>query len=188
METKVNLFLLSVLVVAWAGVTLAEPAAALDPVESSTGELADLEDAFAADRTDPTLARALAEHYLRIQQPQLAVAAISSASAEVREDPAVLHRLAKGYEHTGRIDDALATAELARARCARALGTSDSSAVTPVPERRCSERTYVSLDMHASALSHMARWGVVDVRHDDRARRAYALAVRHARLLSASAE
>ena len=86
------------------------------------------------------------------------------------------------------MDDALATARLARARCARALGTSDSSSVTPVPERSCGERTYAALDMHANALGHMARWGVTDVQHDDRARRAYVLAVRSARILSASAE
>jgi hypothetical protein len=99
-----------------------------------------------------------------------------------------LHRLAQAYEETGRMHDALATAELARARCARALGTADASQVTPIPEHGCSEGTYAALDMHANALAHMARWGVTDVQNDPRSRTAYVLAVRNARILSASAE
>jgi hypothetical protein len=34
----------------------------------------------------------------------------------------------------------------------------------------------------------MVRWGVTDVQHDERSLRAYALAVRSARIVSASAE
>lgn len=188
METKVNLVLLALLGVAWGAISLAEPAAALDPSDASTDELASLEDAFAADREDPELARRLADHYLALRSPQLAVAALSAASPEVREDPAILHRLAEAYEETGRMEDALATAELALARCGRALGTSDSSEVTPPPAHGCSERTYAALDMHATALAHLAHWGVTDVQSDPRARTAYALAVRSARILSASAE
>jgi tetratricopeptide (TPR) repeat protein len=187
-ETKVNLVLLAVLGAAWGAITLAEPAAALDPTEPTTSELAALEDAFALDRTDPVLARRLADHYLSLHSPQLAVAALSASSPEVREDPAILHRLAQAYEETGRMDDALATAQLALARCARALGSSEASEVTPVPTHGCTERTYAALDMHATALTHMARWGVSDPQSDPRSRTAYALAVRSARILSASAE
>ena len=71
---------------------------------------------------------------------------------------------------------------------ARALGTAGSSTVTPVPAHACSERTYAALDMHAAALAYMHRWGVEEVQSDPRARQAYVLAVRSARLLSASAE
>lgn len=188
METKVNLVLLAVLAVAYGAVTLAEPAAALDPADASTAELATLEDAFAADRESTELARTLADHYLALRAPQLAVATLSAAAPQVREDPAILHRLAQAYEETGRMDDALATADLAVARCARALGTADSSDVTPLPTHACSERTYAALEMHATALGHLVRWGVTDVQHDPRARTAYALAVRNARILSASAE
>lgn len=188
METKVNLVLLAVLGVAWGAVTLAEPAAALDPAEASTTELAALEDAFAADRSDPVLARRLADQYLFLRSPQMAVAALSASSPEVQEDPAILHRLAQAYEETGRMDDALATAHLALARCARALGTADASDLTPVPTHGCTERTYAALDMHASALGHMARWGVTDPQADPRSRTAYSLAVRSVRILSASAD
>jgi len=188
METKVNLVLLGALAFTWGAVTLAEPAAALDPADRSTDELAALEDAYAADRADPELAAELADHYLTLHQPQLAVAALSASSPELREDPAILHRLAQAYEETGRVDDALGTARLALARCARALGADGASALTPLPARGCTERTYAALDMHAQALSHMARWGVTDVQHDPRTRRAYVMAVLSARLLSASAQ
>lgn len=188
MEAKVNLVLLGTLVFAWGATTLAEPAAALDPAAYPTDELAALEDAYAADRGSPGLARELADHYLAMHQPQLAVSALGASTPEVREDPAVLHRLAQAYEDTGRMDDAYHTALLARARCGRALGTEDSSSVTPVPRHACSERTFAALDMHANALSHLRRWGVTDVENDPRGRRAYAMAVRSARLLSASAE
>ncbi|HJL16870.1 MAG TPA: hypothetical protein RMH99_14495 [Sandaracinaceae bacterium LLY-WYZ-13_1] len=187
METKVNLVLLGALAVIWGAATLAEPAAALDPTDRSTDELAALEDAYAADRGDAELARELADHYLALQRPQLAVVALSASTPEVREDPAILHRLAQAYEETSRIDDALGTARLALARCARALGTDGASSLTPVPAHGCSERTYAALDMHAKALGHMSRWGVTDVHHDPRARRAYVMAVRSARILSASA-
>lgn len=188
METKLNLVLLGVLGVCWGAVTLAEPAAALDPSQHATDELAELEDAYAADRNDPELARRLADHYLALSSPQLAVAALRASSPAVQEDPAILHRLAQAYEETGRMDDAVGTAELALARCARALGTSDASVVTPAPAHACSERTYAALEMHANALGYMARWGVTDVQNDPRSRTAYALAVRSARILSASAD
>jgi hypothetical protein len=187
MEAKVNLGLLAVLGLVWAGVTLAEPAAAL-PRGASTQELAELEDAYAADRNDPLLAREIADRYLTLQQPELAIAAVRAATPEVREDPAVLHRLAQAYEETGQMGDAVATAHLALTRCARAIGTVDSSEVTPVPTHGCDERTYAALDMHATALVHMARWGVTDVQNDPRSRSAYVLAVRNARILSARAE
>jgi hypothetical protein len=86
------------------------------------------------------------------------------------------------------VEDALSTARLALARCARSLGVDGSSEATPVPEHGCSERTYAALDVHQAALSRMHAWGVTDPRTDARADRAYGMAVRAARLVSASAE
>ncbi|MCA9608812.1 MAG: hypothetical protein KC619_24580 [Myxococcales bacterium] len=191
MQTKVSLVLLSALAAIWGATTLTEPAAALDPTDrpaAELDELARLEDAFAADRSNPATARDLADAYLSFDAPRQAVNVLSNTTSSVREDPAILHRLAMAYEELGRMDDAVATARLARARCARSIGTADASAVTPVPAAECTERTYAALDMHANALDRMARWGVTDVQHDDRARQAYVLAVRSARILSASAE
>lgn len=186
MEVKVNLGILVVLGAVWGSLTLTEESAALDPTLESTRELAFLEDRFATHRNDPALATELADAYLRMDRPELAVAALSAADAEVLESPAVAHRLARAYEQTGRLEDALSTSQLALARCARALGTASSSEATPVPRHGCSERTYAALDVQRSALARMRAWGVTDPRGDVRAERAYGMAVRAARLVSAS--
>lgn len=188
MEAKVNVGILCALGVAWATLTLAEPSAALDPAAASTRELADMEDRFALDRDDPALAEQLADAYLALDRADLAVATLSAASPAVHDDPAVAHRLARAFEQSGRLADAVATADTALARCARSIGTSTSSSVTPIPERGCNERTYVSLEMHRQALGRMQAWGITDPRTDPRARLAYTLSVRAARILSASAE
>jgi hypothetical protein len=184
---KLHVGMLGALGVVWATLTLAEPTAALDPALGSTRDLAEMESAFARDRDDAGLAERLADAYLAIHRADLVVAALSSASPEVQADPAVGHRLARAFEESGRVGDALATAELALARCGRSLGTAASSAITPIPERGCTERAYVSLEMHRSALARMDAWGVTDPRTDPRTRRAYGLSVRAARILSASA-
>src|SRR5688572_13474960 len=119
MEIRVNVVLLGVLVVAWASLSASEPAAALDPEDPATRELAALEDAFAHDPNDAALGRALAEAYLDIDQPGLAIAAIRASSADLMDDPMLAHRLSQAYERSGHLLDALATAELAAARCGR---------------------------------------------------------------------
>ncbi len=186
MEIKLNLGILVVLGAIWGSLTIVEAEAERPVGSRATRELMALEDDFATDRSDPALAEDLARHYLEDDRPELAVAALSSATAEVLDDPAVGHHLSRAYERSGRLDDALSTARTALARCARSLGTSDSNAVTRVPERRCSERTYSALDMHRNALARMSEWGVTDPRNDPRVPRAYGLSVRAARIVSAS--
>lgn len=186
MEIKLNLAILAVLAVIWGSLSIVEAEAELDPMDERTHALMDLEDRFATDREDPALAERLARAYLEDNRPELAVAALSTAEAEVLDDPAVGHQLSRAYERTGRLPDALATASTALARCARSLGSSSSNAITAIPARRCSERTYSSIDMHQAALSRMVEWGVTDPRHDPRAARAYGLSVRAARIVSAS--
>jgi hypothetical protein len=183
MEIRINLVLMAALGLAWAGLTAAEPVAALDPGADETRHLAILEDAFAQDRSDPVLARELAERYLEIEQPGLAVATIRAADPALLEDPLLAHRLAQAYEKSGRVLDAMATADLALARCARSLGAAGVSG-TPVPRYNCSERHYAVLDMHRTALVHMVQWGVAEPDHDARARVAYDLALRRARVAS----
>lgn len=185
MEAKVNFGILMGLGAAWLTLTLAEPTAALDPEAPETQELAALEDSWARDRSDHALAEAVADAYLTANRPDLAIAALSLATPGVEADPGVAHRLAQAYEMSGRLDDALATADLALSRCARSLGTSGSSSVSPLPARVCTERTYAALDVHQTALSRMVAWGVTDPR-DPRARTAYGLAVRAAHISTAS--
>jgi len=185
MEIRLNLVLLAALGIVWGCLRGTDPAAALEPGTEETRELAALEDAFARDRDDIVLARRLSTRYLELDQPGLAIAALRSADPELLEDPMLSHRLAQAYEANGRVLDALATADLALARCGRTLGTAHSSAATPIPRYGCSERELAVLDMHRSALDHMVRWGVADPRHDPRVRTAYELATRTARVASA---
>lgn len=185
MEMRVNLVLLAGLAMAWAWASPSEPVPALDPDAGATAELADLEDAFARDRDNRALAQRLSEEYLEIDRPGLAIAALRSAPPELLEDPALAHRLAQAYEGSGRILDAMATADLALARCARSLGTAESATTTPVPRYECSARQYAALEVHHAALRHMARWGVADPRTDARVALAYDLAFRRARVASA---
>ena len=183
MVYRVNLVLLGVLGAAWVSLTSTGP---ITSMVEAPDRLAELEESFAERRDRPSVARDLAGAYLEIGQPEMAIAALRSTPPEVRRDPAVLDRLASAYEQTGRLDDALSTAQLARDRCARALGTDDSAASTPIPAHRCSFGTLATLDVHVTALRHMERWGVDDPRTDPRAERAYHQALRRGRILSAS--
>ncbi|MFO0686724.1 MAG: hypothetical protein U0234_31975 [Sandaracinus sp.] len=188
MEIKLNVGILLVLCFIWAGLTWAEPSAALDPNAEATRSLAQLEDRFAHDHGNAALAEALADAYLDLDHPEFAVATLTAAEPDVMNDPGVEHRLARAYERTGRVDDALSVAEVALSQCARSLGTAEGSSVTAVPARGCTERLYASLSMHRDALARMRAWGVTDPRFDGRAALAYRIAVRSARIVSASAE
>lgn len=186
MEIRINVALLSILAVAWVALSPSDPVAAMDPGSAEAHELARLEDRFAADSDDVVLARRLATTYLELDRPGLAIAALRSAEPQLLEDAVLSHKLAQAYEQSGRMLDALATADLAVARCARSLGTADSSAVTPIPRYGCDERDYAVMEMHRTALSHMVRWGVSDPETDSRSRLAYDLAMRRARVASAA--
>lgn len=184
MELRLNLVLLALIVAASSSLTAAEPVAALDPDAPSTRELAAMEDAFAQDPSDIALARGLAETYIDLRRPGLAIAVLRAGDPQHLDHPMVAHRLAQAYEQGGRVLDALATSDLALARCARSLGTADAPSGTPVPVYSCTARQHAVLEMHRNALVHMVRWGVADPIHDPRTRRAYDLSIRRASIAS----
>ncbi|MBK8171631.1 MAG: hypothetical protein IPK60_14965 [Sandaracinaceae bacterium] len=181
MEVKVNLVLLGLLGIVWASLSSADPVAALDPLSPATQHLSALEDEFAADPSHIGHARELSRLYIELGQPGLAITTIRSADPHLLEDPILTDRLATAYELSGRVSDAVATADLALARCGRALGDRDLAA-TPVPRYGCAESTYAQIDVHLHALSYMARWGVGEPSVDHRAVVAYELAQRSARV------
>lgn len=182
MELKINAALLAVLGLAWGSLTARTPLAPLDPSATHPGvhELARLEDQVARDPDDPLRVRRLAEAYLDMHRPGLAVAVLRAADPELLRRPRIAHRLAEAYERSGRVQDALATADLALRRCARALGTSPSA--TPVPEHGCDARAHAVLTVHRNALVHLVAWGVDWPAQDPRTADAYARATRRARL------
>ena len=142
--------------------------------------LAELEDAVGRDPENLSALLALSEAYLDGAHPQLALALVLAAPSDLLVEPAVTDQLATAYERSGRLLDALATADLALARCARVVGA--GATLSELPRYSCSERTFAALETHKSALERMVRWGIVDPRVDPRAQKAYDLALRRARI------
>lgn len=178
MEIRVNLVLIGFVALVWLGLYAQTPGRLGDAHDMAL--LGSLEDEAARHPADPRALVQLTEGYLARGFPTLAITVIRAADAEVLEEPAVSHQLARAYESSGRLLDALATADLALTRCARVLGA--KALETAVPRFTCNEHTLAKLDMHKGALERMARWGVVDPRVDPRAEHAYDLALRRARV------
>lgn len=180
MEIRLSLVLLVVLVVTGSALSASGPSALVDPVSLEARQLSQLEDAASAARGDLALTQRLAATYLRLGHPGLAITAVRAAPAEVGRDPVLTHRLAQAYEASGRVEDALGTAELALARCKCVAARSE---LCEQPSR-CTASTVAALEMHQDALMMLTRWGVSDPRHDTRTALAYRLAQRTARIAS----
>jgi hypothetical protein len=178
LEIRVNLVLIAFVAAVWLGLYAQTPARLGEPHEMA--QLGALEDEAARHPGDARALVALSDRYLAQGFPTLAITVIRAAEAEVLEEPDVSHQLARAYENSGRLLDALATADLALTRCARVLGA--KAFETAVPRFVCNERTLSKLDTHKGALERMVRWGVVDPRVDPRAQHAYDLALRRARI------
>lgn len=173
MEIRLSLLLLAVLLMAGVALSASHPRAVSDPMAVETRALAELEDAAALARGDLEVARKLTTAYLRLGQPGLVIAAVRSAQPELARDPLLTHRLSQAYEASGRVDDALTTAQLAFARC-----------TTPDAGSACNIATLTALEVHLSALAMLQRWGVQEPRRDTRTALAYQLAQRTARIAS----
>jgi hypothetical protein len=184
MEIRLSLAMLAVLAgIAWA-LAAEAPKAAYDPGSSATRELSALEDRFAIAHDDLGVARQLAAEYLRRDAPALAIGVVHAASPELVTDPLLTHRLAQAYEAVGRLDDALATASVARTRCLRSVGSDDIAPPESSARYSCSPAALVALEQHEQALTQMVLWGVSDPRRDPRARVARGLAERKAKIAS----
>ena len=178
MEIRVNLVLIAFVALVWLGSYAQTPARLGEP--HAMAQLGALEEEAARHPGDPAALVSLSERYLADGYPLLAITVLRAADSALLEEPVVAHQLARAYENSGRLLDALATADLALIRCARVLGAKPFE--TAVPRFACSERTLAKLDMHKGALERMVQWGVVDPRVDARAQRAYDLALRRARI------
>jgi hypothetical protein len=180
MEIRLSVVLLGVLLLLGSALSASEPSALYVADDPEVQALGQLEDAIALDRTNLVLARELTSAYLRLGRPGLAIATVRAAPPELGRDAVLTHRLAQAYEASGHVEDALATAQLAQARCLCALRGSEMCTELP----RCTESTLAALETHQEALSMLAQWGVADPRHDTRTGLAYKLARRTARIAS----
>jgi len=183
MEVRVSATILAVLTVGWVGLTAVAP----QPVapHESLSALSELESTLSRNPGDVHTASRLAATYIELRRPALAIALIRSVGPRSLDDPQLSHQLARAYESLGRIPDALGTANLAFARCARAIGSSDTLTFANESGRSCSEHVLASLERHRNALGHMNAWGVQDAR-DPRTALAYQIAERRVSLASFS--
>lgn len=170
MEIKLSVVLIVLLLLSGAGMSAGRPRAVGNAREHDLKALSELEDKAALSRNDLDVARRLTTLYLRLGQPGLAIATVRSAPAELGRDAVLTHRLSQAYEASGRVDDALNTAQLALARC--------------TPRSGCPLGTAAALEMHVEALGMLKRWGVQDPKRDTRTGLAYRLAERTARIAS----
>jgi len=170
MEIKLSLLLLALLLISGATLSAAHPKAVGTVRDHDQQALSELEDAAALSRTNLDVARRLTTLYLRLGQPGLAIATVRSAPPDVARDAVLTHRLSQAYEASGRVDDALNTAQLAQARC--------------TPRSGCSHGVAATLETHIEALTMLQRWGVQEPRRDTRTALAYRLAERTARIAS----
>jgi hypothetical protein len=170
MEIKLSLLLITLLLLSGAGLSAGHPRAVGNVRDYDLKALSELEDRAALSRNDLDVARKLTTLYLRLGQPGLAIAAVRSAPPELARDAVLTHRLSQAYEASGRVEDALNTAQLALARC--------------TPRSGCPVGIAATLEMHVEALGMLQRWGVQEPRRDTRTALAYRLAQRTARIAS----
>jgi hypothetical protein len=170
MEIKVSLLLLVVLLASGAALTAGHPRAMGVSRDEDLKVLSELEDKAALARGNLEVTRTLTTTYLRLGYPGLAIATVRSTPPELARDAVLTHRLSQAYEASGRVEDALNTAQLALARC--------------TPRSGCAQATGATLEMHVEALTMLQRWGVQDPRRDSRTALAYRLARRTARIAS----
>jgi hypothetical protein len=181
METRISAAIVVFLVFGFLALTAVAPRPVVAGRHTQT--LAALEERFAAAPDDVANASELAGTYLALRRPELAIALIRAMGPTTLADPLLSHQLARAYEASHRLPDALATAALALARCARTMGSADVLHVTEVPRHPCSERTLARLERHHTALTHLQQWGVQGA-DDPRVQLAYRIAERRVSLAS----
>lgn len=116
---------------------------------SHTGPVATLENKVAANPQDPKATRELAQAYLDIRQPGMAIGTIERAIPSVRQEPTVEHLYARALLEQGRSQDALAAERRVLAQCA-------------VSEMTCSTWLIASATRRAEIIEQLVQLGVED--------------------------
>ncbi|OJY16447.1 MAG: hypothetical protein BGO98_30665 [Myxococcales bacterium 68-20] len=119
---------------------------------SQTGRVGALETRLAATPDDPAAVRELAQAYLDIKQPGMAIGTIERATTAVRRAPTVEHLYARALLEQGRSADALAAEKRVLATCA------DPSIEVPA----CSTYLIASATRRAEIIEQLVQLGVED--------------------------
>jgi hypothetical protein len=130
-----------------------------------------LEGHVAAAPNDAAAVRELAQAYLDIRQPGMAVGTIERAASAVRTEPTVEHLYARALLDQGRSADALAAERRVLARCADPL------------EPACSTWLIASATRRADIIEQLVQLGVEDANaHPEASSLAYHNATRQVSL------
>jgi len=129
---------------------------------SHTGPVATLEKKVAASPNDANATRELAQAYLDIRQPGMAIGVIERAAQPVREEPTVEHLYARALLEQGRSQDALAAEKRVLTKCAdpSSLGTPHGSKPSETPP--CSTWLIASATRRAEIIEQLVQLGVED--------------------------
>ncbi|MEI8254724.1 MAG: hypothetical protein WCJ30_03540 [Deltaproteobacteria bacterium] len=172
MQVRTQLAVVAVIAAGWGAGNYAVVRPVVDHSEAaSRASLAQLEAMVARDRDNVVAARALAERYLALHMPQLAVDTMARMTAGVQSDGRVVLNVARGYEQLGDVQTASARLNGALNRC------------QTVPEdlaagAGCDVRTQTEIAIESTAVDRMISWHVSPVSDPDRAALAHDLAIR----------
>jgi hypothetical protein len=119
---------------------------------SRTGPVAALETKAAGRPNDPAALRELAQAYLDIHQPGMAIGTIERATPAMRAEPTVEHLYARALLDQGRSADALAAEKRVLSMCA------DPSIEVPT----CSTWLIASATRRAEIIEQLVQLGVED--------------------------
>lgn len=154
------------------GTTEREKPVVRDSTASGRDKVSALEMSVAARPADVGQLRDLAQAYLDIEQPGLAIGAIEHAATAVRADPLVEHVYARALLDEGRSIDALAAERRVLSKCVDASG-----------EVSCSSWLFASATRRADILQQLVDLGVEDAKaHPEASRVAYHNATRQVTL------
>lgn len=106
----------------------------------------------AAAKNDASSLRDLAQAYLEIRQPGMAVGVIERASVDVRSEPTIQHVYARALLEQGRSADALSVEKHVLARCA------DPSPIAPA----CSTWLIASATRRVEIIEQLVQLGIED--------------------------
>lgn len=119
---------------------------------SQTGRVGALESKVAATPDEPAAVRELAQAYLDIKQPGMALGTIERAAPAVRKTPTVEHLYARALLEQGRSADALAAEKRVLASCAAPSGDAPS----------CSAFLIASATRRTEIIEQLVHLGVED--------------------------
>lgn len=166
-----NIAVLAAIGAIWfCGTTQREKPVVFGPSATGREHVGELEMRAAARPSEPSALRDLAQTYLDVRQPGLAVGAIEHAADAVRSDPTVEHVYARALLDQGRSIDALAAERRVLRSCA---GDATS----------CSTWLLASATRRADILEQLVQLGVEDASaHPEASRLAYHNATRQVSL------